>query len=67
MVQYHLVTLEEAQRHHIIATLERTKWRVKGKAGAAEILGLHPATMYSKMRKLGIPFHREKDDISSKS
>jgi len=62
-----LVTLEEAQRHHIIATLERTNWRVKGKAGAAEILGLHPATMYSKMRKLGIPLRREKDDISSKS
>jgi transcriptional regulator with GAF, ATPase, and Fis domain len=34
--------------------LERNGWRVSGKAGAAEILGLNRTTLLSKMKKLGI-------------
>jgi PAS domain S-box-containing protein len=48
------LTLEETERRHILAVLERTGWHVKGKNGAAEILGLHPATLNSRMKKLGI-------------
>jgi len=48
------VDLETVERNHIIEILQKTGWRVKGKSGAAKILGLHPATLFSKMKKLEI-------------
>jgi formate hydrogenlyase transcriptional activator len=47
-------TLEEMERAHILKVLEATGWRVAGKAGAAELLGLPPSTLESRMKKLGI-------------
>jgi PAS domain S-box-containing protein len=47
-------TLEEVERRHILAVLERTHWRIRGKGGAAEILGLLPTTLHSRMKKLGL-------------
>jgi transcriptional regulator with GAF, ATPase, and Fis domain len=47
-------TLEEAEKRHIIAVLNTTGWRVSGKEGAAEILGINPKTLESMMKKLGI-------------
>jgi formate hydrogenlyase transcriptional activator len=58
-------TLENAEHRHIIRALEKTGWRIKGRKGAAELLGLKPSTLYAKMEKLGIPTNREKDDIST--
>ena len=55
-----MVTLEKAERQHIIRALEKTGWRIKGRIGAAELLGLKPSTLYAKMEKLGIPTNREK-------
>lgn len=49
-----LKTLAEVQKLHIQQILERTAWRVRGEHGAAEILGLKPTTLESKMKKLGI-------------
>jgi len=46
--------LEDIERRHIMAVLERASWRVAGKGGAAEILGLKRSTLTSKMKKLGI-------------
>jgi len=46
--------LDDVERGHIIDVLERTGWRIAGKNGAAEILGLKRTTLYSKMKKLGI-------------
>jgi PAS domain S-box-containing protein len=48
------VTLEEAERSHILRVLEETGWRVSGKAGAAERLGLKPTTLESRMKRLAI-------------
>jgi transcriptional regulator with GAF, ATPase, and Fis domain len=48
------VTLEEVERKHIREVLERVHWRISGKGGAAEILGLRPTTLHSRMNKLGI-------------
>jgi len=48
------VTLEEAERAHILKILEQTDWRVSGKAGAAELLGLRPTTLESRMKRLAI-------------
>ena len=48
------LTLAEAERGHILATLKATQGRIKGKGGAAELLMLNPSTLYSRMRKLNI-------------
>jgi predicted ATPase/transcriptional regulator with GAF, ATPase, and Fis domain/tRNA A-37 threonylcarbamoyl transferase component Bud32 len=47
-------TLQDAERAHILAALEKTSWRVSGPAGAAVELGLRPTTLESRMKKLGI-------------
>jgi formate hydrogenlyase transcriptional activator len=46
--------LEEIERAHILATLERSAWKVSGPNGAAVALGLKPTTLESRMKKLGI-------------
>jgi transcriptional regulator with GAF, ATPase, and Fis domain len=47
-------TLEEIERHHIQRILSTTMWRIEGRRGAAELLGLKPSTLRSRLRKLGI-------------
>jgi PAS domain S-box-containing protein len=47
-------TLTELERDHIVATLERTYWRLEGQGGAAGLLGMNPSTLRSRMRKHGI-------------
>ena len=46
--------LEDAQRAHIIRVLEECGWKIRGKDGAAERLGLKRTTLQSRMKKLGI-------------
>ena len=46
--------LEAVERKHILATLQRSGWRINGSGGAAEALGLKRTTLQSKMKKLGI-------------
>ena len=48
------VTLDEAEQAHIGRTLEQTGWRIEGTGGAAELLGLRPSTLRSRIKKLGI-------------
>ncbi len=52
-----ILTLNVFEREYIIKILNMTYWRVAGKDGAAKILGLHPETLRSKMRKLQISKH----------
>jgi formate hydrogenlyase transcriptional activator len=47
-------TLEEAERKHILAVLEETKWVLSGPNGAAVRLGMKRSTLQFRMRKLGI-------------
>jgi len=47
-------TLENMERNHIIRALKETLWVVHGKKGAAELLGINPSTLRSRMEKLGI-------------
>ena len=61
----HHQTLRGAEHRHIVAALEKTSWRIKGAGGAAELLGLKPSTLYTTMRRLGIPTRHEKDGIPS--
>jgi len=48
------LSLEDAERRHILGVLEQSGWRITGQGGAAEILGLKRTTLQSKMKKLGI-------------
>jgi formate hydrogenlyase transcriptional activator len=47
-------TLEDADRRHIIAALERSNWVLAGPKGAAARLGVKRSTLQFRMRKLGI-------------
>ena len=49
-----MLTLDEAQRQHIIKTLDLTRWRVGGERGAAKLLDIKATTLASRMKKLGI-------------
>jgi PAS domain S-box-containing protein len=46
--------LEALERQHIVATLRHTRGVIEGASGAAQILGLHPNTLRSRMKRLGI-------------
>ena len=50
----HSQTSEDVERNHIVHVLEMVGWRVRGEGGAAQILGLKPTTLESRMQKLGI-------------
>jgi predicted ATPase len=47
-------TLEDVERNHIINVLESAKWKIEGTQGAAHLLNLHPNTLRSRLKKLGI-------------
>jgi formate hydrogenlyase transcriptional activator len=57
-----LASLEEVERHHILAVLHQTAGVIGGPKGAARILRLHPNTLRSRMQKLGL--RRPRYDIS---
>jgi formate hydrogenlyase transcriptional activator len=46
--------LEDMERMHMVAVLEKTGWRIDGQGGAAQVLGLKRTTLQSKMKKLSI-------------
>jgi formate hydrogenlyase transcriptional activator len=48
------LTLAGNERRHILWALQKTKWKVRGSGGAAELLHVHPSTLDSRMKKLGI-------------
>lgn len=46
--------LTEMERDYILDTLQRTGWRIEGQRGAAQLLGINPSTLRTRMRKLDI-------------
>jgi formate hydrogenlyase transcriptional activator len=46
--------LKDVEREHIVRVLEECGWKVRGKDGAAERLGLKRSTLQSRMKRLGI-------------
>jgi formate hydrogenlyase transcriptional activator len=52
------LTLADADREHILETLEQADWLIGGQKGAANRLGLPRTTLLYKMRKLGIETRR---------
>jgi transcriptional regulator with GAF, ATPase, and Fis domain len=55
---HELLTLDEAVSQHIRKTLRLSKGKIYGGGGAAQLLGINPNTLRSKMKKLGILFGR---------
>jgi transcriptional regulator with GAF, ATPase, and Fis domain len=48
------LSLESVERNHILSTLRASNWVIDGQNGAAGMLGLHPNTLRSRLKKLGI-------------
>jgi formate hydrogenlyase transcriptional activator len=48
------LSLADAERRHILGVLQKSGWRLTGRGGAAQVLGLKRTTLQSKMKKLGI-------------
>ena len=46
--------LHHIQREHILRVLNATHWVIEGNHGAALKLGMKPATLRHRMKKLGI-------------
>jgi len=46
--------LREGQRVNVLAALNKTRWKVYGRGGAAELLGIKPGTLLARMKKLGL-------------
>ncbi len=42
------------ERQNLLSVLEQANWKISGSGGAAEFLGIHPATLSSRMRAMGI-------------
>jgi len=51
-------TLDQAVARHIEAALARTRGRIEGRGGAADLLGINPHTLRARMRKLGVDWRR---------
>ncbi|MFT5052577.1 MAG: transcriptional regulator with GAF, ATPase, and Fis domain [Chlamydiales bacterium] len=46
--------LKQLEHDNTLAVLNHTRWKLAGPGGAAELLGMHPATLTSRLRTMGI-------------
>jgi transcriptional regulator with GAF, ATPase, and Fis domain len=46
--------MRERERDNLLAVLEKSGWKIKGENGAAELLGIKPTTLISRIKKLGL-------------
>lgn len=46
--------IRRRERENIFAVLQKTGWKIKGVGGAAELLGVKPNTLISRIEKLGL-------------
>ena len=46
--------MQHRERANILAALDQTAWKIKGPAGAAELLGLKPTTLLARMKKMAL-------------
>jgi len=51
------IRIVDVEADHIRSVLDSTGWRIRGHAGAADLLGIKPTTLESRMSKLGIARH----------
>jgi transcriptional regulator with GAF, ATPase, and Fis domain len=53
----------DVEVEHIRSVLEATGWRIRGRGGAAELIGMKPTTLESRMAKLGIVRDAKHDKV----
>ncbi len=46
--------IRRRERENLFVVLQRTGWKIKGVDGAAELLGLKPTTLISRIEKMGL-------------
>jgi len=46
--------IDEVERAHFVRVLERCQWRISGAGNAAELLGMNPSTLRSRLKKLRV-------------
>lgn len=46
--------LQRRERENLLTILQKTNWRIKGVDGAAELLGVKPTTLVTRMKKMGL-------------
>ena len=46
--------LKQQEHENVLAALKQTNWKVAGSSGAAELLGVKPSTLATRMKVLGI-------------
>ena len=46
--------IRRMERENLLKILEKTGWKIKGAHGAAELLGVKPTTLLSRMKKMGL-------------
>jgi DNA-binding NtrC family response regulator len=60
-----MLSMDEVQRRHILEVLQAAGGRIRGAGGAAELLGLKPTTLRSRMQRLGIDPRKLRDRRAS--
>ena len=48
------VEMKQRERENILSALDQTNWRVHGPGGAAELLGIRPTTLASRIKRMGL-------------
>jgi formate hydrogenlyase transcriptional activator len=51
---FSIKTIDENEKEHILRTLKHVNGKIGGMGGAAELLGIPPSTLNSKIKRLGI-------------
>jgi transcriptional regulator with GAF, ATPase, and Fis domain len=46
--------MQQRERENLLVVLEKTGWKIKGEDGAAELLGVKPTTLLSRIKKMGL-------------
>ncbi|MFT7665481.1 MAG: transcriptional regulator with GAF, ATPase, and Fis domain, partial [Planctomycetota bacterium] len=54
--------LKQLERDNLLAALNQTRWKISGENGTAKLLGVHPATLTSRLKSMGIERPRTGED-----
>lgn len=55
--------MRRRERENLFAVLRKTGWKIKGVDGAAELLGVKPTTLISRIEKLGLKRSLLQEDV----
>ena len=55
--------MRRRERENLFAVLRKTGWKIKGVDGAAELLGVKPTTLISRIEKMGLKRSLFKEDV----